>query len=105
MIIKTNLVPDGFGAITMWPFILMRPQVAEDAGLVEHEMVHYREQSWITPWWGLKYFCSKNFRQAAEVRAYKRQIEVGGITLANAARAMLRYDLDIDFDDAYDLLK
>ncbi len=105
MIVKTNLVPKGFGAIVIWPFILMRPQSATDAGLIEHEMVHYREQSWITPWWGLKYLCSKKFRQAAEVRAYKRQIEVGGITLEEAARGLLRYDLGINFDEAYRLLK
>jgi hypothetical protein len=97
MIIKTKLIPDPFQAITIWPFILTK---VDDRGLIEHEMVHYREQAWVAPVWWLRYLLSKSFRQAAEVRAYTRQIEVGGITRLSAAAMMLNYRLDLTLTDA-----
>jgi hypothetical protein len=100
MIIKTKLIPDPFQAITIWPFILTK---VDNRGLIEHEMVHYREQAWIAPVWWLRYLLSKSFRQAAEVRAYTRQIEVGGITRLSAAAMMLNYKLDLTLTDALEL--
>ena len=100
MIIKTKLIPDPFQAITIWPFILTK---VDDRGLIEHEMVHYREQAWIAPVWWLRYLLSKSIRQAAEVRAYTRQIEVGGITRLSAAAMMLNYKLDLTLTDALEL--
>ena len=100
MIIKTKLIPDPFQAITIWPFILTK---VDNRGLIEHEMVHYREQAWIAPVWWLRYLFSKSFRQAAEVRAYTRQIEVGGITRLSAAAMMLNYKLDLTLTDALEL--
>ena len=100
MIIKTKLIPDPFQAITIWPFILTK---VDNRGLIEHEMVHYREQAWIAPVWWLRYLLSKSFRQAAEVRAYTRQIEVGGITRLSAAAMMLNYRLDLTLTDALEL--
>ena len=100
MIIKTTLIPDPFQAITIWPFILTK---VDNRGLIEHEMVHYREQAWVAPVWWLRYLLSKSFRQAAEVRAYTRQIEVGGITRLSAAAMMLNYKLDLTLTDALEL--
>ena len=100
MIIKTKLIPDPFQAITIWPFILTK---VDNRSLIEHEMVHYREQAWIAPVWWLRYLLSKSFRQAAEVRAYTRQIEVGGITRLSAAAMMLNYKLDLTLTDALEL--
>jgi hypothetical protein len=100
MIIKTKLIPDPFQAITIWPFILTK---VDNRGLIEHEMVHYREQAWIAPVWWLRYLLSKSFRQAAEVRAYTRQIEVGGITRLSAAAMLLNYKLDLTLTDALEL--
>ena len=100
MIIKTKLIPDPFQAITIWPFILTK---VDNRGLIEHEMVHYREQAWVAPVWWLRYLLSKSFRQAAEVRAYTRQIEVGGITRLSAAAMMLNYKLDLTLTNALEL--
>lgn len=104
MLIKTKLIPAGFQAVTIWPFIVVLPEHATNPGLIEHEMVHYREQSWITAIWWVRYVISKSFRQAAEVRAYKRQIEVGGISVETAANMLLCYRLGITYDQAYALL-
>jgi hypothetical protein len=98
----------GFDAFTFWPlpFIFVRPSAAEDKGLIEHELVHYREQRWVlTLPWFILYGLSKKFRLNAEVRAYKRQIEVGGITAGKAAGLLTKYGLGITYVDAIKLLK
>jgi hypothetical protein len=105
MIIKTTLIKKPFQAISIWPVILVLPDQADNAGLIEHELVHYREQAWIAPLWWLRYVLSKSFRLAAEVRAYKRQIEVGGITRLTAAAMLLNYGLGITLEQALQLLE
>ena len=105
MIIKTTLIKKPFQAISIGPVILVLPDQADNAGLIEHEMVHYREQAWIAPLWWLRYVLSKSFRLAAEVRAYKRQIKVGGISRLTAAAMLLNYGLDITLEQALQLLE
>lgn len=100
MIICTCLIPAGFSAMTVWPFIFMRPECRLDTALIEHELVHYREQRWITPWWIACYLLSRKFRLAAEVRAYRRQIALGGITHAQAAQMLMQYRLGITLAEA-----
>ena len=100
MIICTNLIPKGFSACSLWPFIFVRPEHRSDIALIEHELVHYREQAWITPVWVFLYLVSRNFRLAAEVRAYTRQIELGGVTQEQAAHALLSYRLGITYGKA-----
>lgn len=104
MIISTHLIPKGFSACSLWPFILVRPEHRNDVGLIEHELVHYREQAWIMPMWVLLYLVSRKFRLAAEVRAYTRQIEMGGVTREQAAHALLSYRLGITFGTAMQAL-
>ncbi len=87
MLIKTNF-PRLFNAdaITIAPFIFIAPAWADNAALIAHEKVHYEEQlKWlIIPWW-IAYLVSRTFRKNAEVRAYKVQIALGGITVQRAA--------------------
>ena len=105
MIVITSFIPRGFDAVSVWPLILLRPGVHVDAGLMEHELVHYREQAWITPIWVARYLLSRRFRMAAETRAYKRQIEVGGITRECAAGMLLKYRIGITYSQALDALQ
>lgn len=100
VIVATSCIPPGFDAITLWPFILVRPACRDDEALIAHELVHYREQAWIAPIWWLRYLLSKEFRLGAEVRAYRRQIAVGGITVERAAQLLLTYRLDITVERA-----
>ena len=100
MIVCTNLIPNGFAAFSFWPFIFVRPAHRSDTALIEHELVHYREQAWIVPVWVLLYLVSQKFRLAVEVRAYTRQIQLGGITREQAAHALLAYRLGITLDKA-----
>lgn len=104
MIISTNLVFEGFFAFSLWPFIFVRPEHRNDLCLIEHELVHYREQAWITPLWVFLYLASRKFRLRAEVRAYTRQIELGGVTREQAANSLLGYRLGITFTQAMKVL-
>ncbi len=100
MIISTNMIFRGFSAFSLWPFIFVRPEYRNDAALIEHEMVHYREQAWVMPVWVLLYLASRKFRLAAEVRAYKREIALGAVTHEQAAHALMGYRLGITLDRA-----
>ena len=51
MIVSTDLTPKGFSVCSLWPFIFVRPEHRSDIALIEHELVHYREQAWIMPVW------------------------------------------------------
>jgi len=104
MIVCTDLIFKGFSACALWPFIFVRPEHRNDIALIEHELIHYREQAWITPLWVLRYLVSRKFRFDAEVRAYTRQIELGGITTEQAAQALLGYRLGITFGTAMQAL-
>lgn len=105
MIIKTDWVPSNFDAITCYPFILVRPYRAEDSALLAHEMVHYEEQKkcLVVPWL-LRYWLSPKFRLASEVRGYKAQMKMGGITRSEAARLLTTYGMSVSFAEAWDLL-
>lgn len=100
MIVSTRLIPKGFCAFSLWPFIFVQPQHRSDLSLIEHELIHYREQAWITPLWVFFYLASRRFRLRAEVRAYARQIEMGAVTRDQAARALMSYRLGITFENA-----
>lgn len=104
MIVSTRLIPKGFSACSVWPFIFVRPEQRSDIALIEHELVHFREQAWIMPVWVLFYLVSRKFRLAAEIRAYTRQIEMGGLTREQAAQALLSYRLGISFGKAMQAL-
>lgn len=104
MLIPTRFIPKSFDAITLWPLILIRPECLHNTALIEHEIVHYREQAWIAPVWWLRYLLSRKFRLAAEVRAYRRQIELGGITQAQAALMLTQYRLGITHVQAFQSL-
>jgi hypothetical protein len=105
VIVPTRFIPQCFDAVTCWPFIFVRPEWRQDAALIEHEMVHYKEQRncGVLPWL-LLYACSKAFRLGAEVRGYKAQIKAHGITADEAAQYLMRYGTDITRERALAML-
>lgn len=108
MIIYTNkFIPARFNAITIYPFILMRPDPAPpaNAGLIAHEMVHYREQrNSLIIGWLLCYLLSPTFRLRAEARGYAAQVVGGYMTEADAHLWLLSYDLDFSPAFIYEAL-
>lgn len=133
MIVASNLIPRGADAITLGPVILVRPSAADDTALLAHERVHQSEQlfaqavywmvlfaglaaahaesAWwlllfaVPPWW-LAYLLVPSFRLQAELRGYRRQIALKGISASLAAHYIAtRYRLDVSFSRALDLLQ
>jgi len=93
MLVKTNLVFKGYNAFTFYPFIFVRPACAQDAALIGHEMVHYRDQqkTGVLKWvW--KYLTDEDFRLDAELRGYAEQVRLGGIESWEAAKMLTTYD-------------
>jgi hypothetical protein len=105
VIVATEFIPAGFDGITVWPFVFVRPARRADQPFIEHELVHYREMAWWSPVWWLLYLLVPAFRQATEVRAYRRQIALGGIAPATVAFYLSdRYRLDLSYASAMRLL-
>lgn len=118
-------------AIALFPFVLVRStKVKADSALIAHERVHLLEQLvaqvlwwsvvacvaaalpavWIwlltlTPAWWVLYLAAPRFRLQAEVRAYRRQIEAGGITVQRAAELLASlYRVPVNVDQAKQML-
>ena len=94
MIVTTTLIQQPFDAVTVWPFIFIRPEYKDDQALIAHEMVHYKSMAWLTPFWWLRYALSKSFRWTQEVKAYRVQIALGGISIENATWLLCTYKTD-----------
>lgn len=105
MLIQTNLILQPYDAVTVWPFIFIRPECKNDTALIAHEMVHYRSMAWLTPIWGAWYFLSKKFRWAQEVQAYRVQVALGGISVERAAEMLCTYRTGHTFEQALDALE
>jgi hypothetical protein len=108
MLIKSRL-PALFNAwgLTIWPIIFIVPKQIKNLPLIAHEKVHLKEQArWLViPWW-IAYLLSRKFRLAAEVRAHRVQIDMGGCTPEQAARWLAtNYWLGIDTPSALAALK
>ena len=106
MLIKTNLLPAGVGAMTLGPFILIRPNEVDNLCMIEHEKTHQARQYkfLIIPWF-IMYILSSSFRLKEEVLGYKTQISCGGITVEQAAWYLTHlYRLNITQEEAEKLL-
>lgn len=104
MIITTNFIPAGYDAVTVWPFIFVRPECRDNDGLIHHELVHYYSQAWVTPFWFLRYWFSPEFRWAQEVAGYRVQVGRGGITKERAAEYLVTYDTGHTYEEALETL-
>jgi hypothetical protein len=108
MIVYTNFfVPDRFAAITIWPFVFIKPQYKDDIGLRKHEEVHLRQfLSTYGLFWAF-YLLSKKYRLNAEVEAYKEQLRWydDDRTVMFAVYISTKYKLNISVEAATALLK
>lgn len=107
-VIKTNLPRKllKVWAISIWPFIFVVPDHSDNQPLLAHEKLHGQEQikQFVVVWW-IRYLFSRQFRQSAEIRAYKLQINMGGCTADQAAKWLSsNYKLKLTKSMAYDLL-
>lgn len=101
-----DFIPSRFGAKTMGPIILIRPQYKDDKGLLEHEKVHVR-QFWSTlGLFGIPYQLSKKYRLKYELEAYKEQLKYYDTDnkALFASYLATKYNLDITQEEALKLL-
>ena len=125
-------LPNGFGGTAQGPLIRLLEKYKDDVGLLEHEKTHVRQWyavmalGWlictllvllVSPvfWIGfgvspflqqLLYRFVRPYRRWCEVRAYRRQIAVGGYASHDFAVAHLveKYHLELDAAEARALL-
>lgn len=127
-----NKIVNGSGGTVQGPFIKILSKYKDDAGLLEHETTHVRQwyvvltiglllstlltllvSSSFWPLYGLtpvfhqllyKFF--RPYRRWCEVRAYRKQISVGGYASNEFAITALldKYDLQLSADEARSLL-
>ncbi|MEC4238279.1 hypothetical protein [Pseudomonas sp. DSV-1] len=125
-------LPNGFGGTAQGPLIKLLAKYQHDAGLLEHEKTHVRQ--WyavlatglllctlltllvspsLWPLYGLAPFLHqllykfiRPYRRWCEVKAYRKQIAVGGYTGNDFAVSALveKYDLGLSVDEARALL-
>ncbi len=108
MIVSTNFPCwFGFAAVTIWPFIFIRHESANDAALIAHERAHLSDQrNWfLLPWWFM-YLIAPRFRFTAEVIGFAAQIKAGGCSVQLAAAAITnRYWTFCTFAEAESAIK
>ena len=125
-------LPHGFGSTAQGPIIKLLTKYKDDVGLLEHEKTHVRQwyavlgiglllctllmlfvSTALWPLYGLAPFSHqllykvvRPYRRWCEVKAYRKQIAVGGYTSNEfAVTAMVeKYDLGLSVDKARALL-
>ena len=74
LILYTDSLPDGTGGATNGPVIRIRPKYKDDEGIYKHEELH------VWQWWltmglhSVLYLFVREYRQWAEIAAYRRQM-------------------------------
>jgi len=91
--VRASHIPRLFGAdaIAFYPWTLVVLERYSDQALLAHELVHLQEQESLGRWrWWWRYLTSCRFRLAAEVRGYRAQVAMRGISVDEAARRISR---------------
>ena len=99
-------VPDGSAGCARGPAILIRPTYRDDAGLHAHEMEHvWQGMATLFIGHALLYLFFKPYRLWAEVKAYRKQLELSpGRKQLFAGFIANDYGLDITVENAGQLL-
>lgn len=66
-------VPTGSAGCARGPFIFIRPQYKDDAGLLAHEQTHVKQWLRTLGLHSFMYLLSDSYKLASEVEAYKEQ--------------------------------
>jgi len=105
MIFYTDFIPKKFAAITIGPFIFIRPAYKNDVGLHEHERIHVK-QFWRTlMMFPIIYLLNAKMRYKWELEAYRVQLAHSNTPVESAKRFACflskKYRLNITHDRAY----
>lgn len=106
VIYTDRFVPDGSAGCARGPLIFIRPEYADDRGLLEHEKIHVLQWLRTCGLHSLLYLCSKSYRLKSEVEAYRKQLNY----CPDDKRALFAkfiaedYRLSVSESEAFDLL-
>lgn len=102
IIITDKLIPKGFGAITIGPFIFIQRKHRHNDGLIAHERYHQKRQ-----WYGLnllwfaRYYLDRKFKYQEELEAFRIELTYRKILPEKAAQWLsTKYNLDISYSKA-----
>lgn len=107
MVFYTNrFIPKWAAGCTRGPFVFIRPQYADDAGLLVHEKVHVKQWLRTLGLHGFLYFIYKKYRLKSEVEAYSAQAACYQDDRKPIFAELIasNYDIDITPDSALKLL-
>jgi len=103
IIITDKLVPKGFGAITIGPFIFIREKHSANDGLIAHER-HHQKQQWygLNVIWFIRYFLDAKFRYQEELEAYRIELTYRKILPERAAKWLSHnYNVGVSYQRAW----
>jgi hypothetical protein len=102
-----RFIPKNFAGYTRGPFIFIRPEYRNDAGLLAHERVHVRQWLRTLMLHPLLYALSDKYKLASEVEAYREQSKYDSddCTLRYAGYLANNYSLSISVADAHAKLR
>lgn len=101
-ILRNNLVPKGFTAITLGLFVNLIPAVPNDMvdQIVHHELVHVRQQIRTLGLFFILYFISKKYRLKSECEAYAAELKLANtkLTYNDAVWKLQQYNTGYSID-------
>ena len=106
MILHTRLLWFAAGLTVSQRLIVIHPKYRDDKPLLAHERCHQQQMERVGTfafWW--RYLTDKAFRQASELAAYRVQIAHGASPDACARHLATMYRLNLDYDQALEILK
>ena len=74
-IIRTNLIPQGYVAMAIWPFLLIRKNYLLNDRIFRHERIHHEQQKelllvFFYLWYGVEYLV-RLFQHRNHLEAYR----------------------------------
>ena len=70
----TNWMPERFAGYHVVNIVLIRPEYADDEGLIQHELTHVRQNIRTLGWSGIRQIWNKDHKLNRECEAYSVQL-------------------------------
>lgn len=75
VIFISNWMPKRFSGYHVGTLVLIRPDYKDDEGLIQHELIHVKQNIRTLGWSGIKQIWNKNHKLNRECEAYAEQLK------------------------------
>jgi len=75
LIFISNWMPKRFSGYHVGTLVLIRPDYKDDEGLIQHELIHVKQNIRTLGWSGIKQIWNKNHKLNRECEAYAEQLK------------------------------